>query len=71
VSARCCDLLKHGAHVLGIACHERPTRMVGQKLGSPTAARRSLHTALPSFRTGCNAMAVSPKKTLEYFDMVF
>jgi hypothetical protein len=33
VSARRCDLLKQGAHMLGVACHERPTRMVGQKLG--------------------------------------
>jgi hypothetical protein len=32
VSARRCDLLKHGAHVLGVACHEHPTRMVGWKL---------------------------------------
>jgi hypothetical protein len=28
-----CYLLKQGAHVLGVVCHERPTRMVGQKLG--------------------------------------
>jgi hypothetical protein len=27
------DLLKQGAHVLGVACHERPTRVVGWKLG--------------------------------------
>jgi hypothetical protein len=27
------DLLKHGAHVLGVACRERPTRVVGRKLG--------------------------------------
>jgi hypothetical protein len=33
VSARRCDLLKQGAHVLGIACGKRPTRMVGRKLG--------------------------------------
>jgi hypothetical protein len=33
VSARRYDLLKQGAHVLGVAFHERPTRMVGQKLG--------------------------------------
>jgi hypothetical protein len=33
VSTRRCDLLKQGAHVLGVACGERPTRMVGQKLG--------------------------------------
>jgi hypothetical protein len=32
VSACRCDLLKQGAHVLGIACSKRPTRMVGQKL---------------------------------------
>jgi hypothetical protein len=32
VSAHHCDLLKQGAHVLGIARHERPTRMVGRKL---------------------------------------
>jgi hypothetical protein len=33
VSAYRCDLLKQGAHVLGVACGKRPTRMVGQKLG--------------------------------------
>jgi hypothetical protein len=32
VSARRCDLLWQGAHVLGIACREHPTRMVGRKL---------------------------------------
>jgi hypothetical protein len=32
VNARCCDLLEQGAHVLGVVCHERPTRMVSQKL---------------------------------------
>jgi hypothetical protein len=32
VSARHCDLLKQGAHVLGVACGKRPTHMVGQKL---------------------------------------
>jgi hypothetical protein len=33
VSAHRCDLLKQGAHVLGVACRECPTRMVGGKLG--------------------------------------
>jgi hypothetical protein len=33
VSTRRCDLLKYGAHVLGVACGKRPTRMVGRKLG--------------------------------------
>jgi hypothetical protein len=33
VSARRCDLLKQGAHVLHVACGERPTHMVGRKLG--------------------------------------
>jgi hypothetical protein len=33
VSARCCDLLKQGAHVLGVACGKPPTRMVGRKVG--------------------------------------
>jgi hypothetical protein len=33
VSARRCDLLKQGAHVLGVACGKRSARMVGQKLG--------------------------------------
>jgi hypothetical protein len=33
VNARRCDLLKQGAHVLGVAYRERPTRMVGHKLG--------------------------------------
>jgi hypothetical protein len=32
VSARRCDLLKQGAHVLGVVCHELPTRIVGRKL---------------------------------------
>jgi hypothetical protein len=32
VSACRCDLLKQGAHVLGVACRESPTRMVGRKL---------------------------------------
>jgi hypothetical protein len=32
VSARCRDLLKQGAHMLGVACDKRPTRMVGWKL---------------------------------------
>jgi hypothetical protein len=32
-SARRCDLLKQGAHVLGVACSKHPTRMVGQKHG--------------------------------------
>jgi hypothetical protein len=33
VGARRRDLLKHGAHMLSIACHERPTHVVGRKLG--------------------------------------
>jgi hypothetical protein len=33
VSIHHCDLLKQGAHMLGIAGRERPTRMVGRKLG--------------------------------------
>jgi hypothetical protein len=33
VSAHRYDLLKQGAHVLGVACSKRPTRMVGRKLG--------------------------------------
>jgi hypothetical protein len=32
VSARRCDLLKQGAHVLGVTCRERLTCMVGRKL---------------------------------------
>jgi hypothetical protein len=32
VSAHHCDLLKQGAHVLGVACREHPTHVVGQKL---------------------------------------
>jgi hypothetical protein len=32
VSAHRCDLLKQGAHVLGVVCGKRPTSMVGQKL---------------------------------------
>jgi hypothetical protein len=32
VSTRRRDLLKQGAHVLGVACCEHPTRVVGQKL---------------------------------------
>jgi hypothetical protein len=33
VSAYRCNLLTQGAHVLGVVRHERPTRMVGRKLG--------------------------------------
>jgi hypothetical protein len=33
VGAHHSDLLKHGAHVLGVACREHPTRMVVWKLG--------------------------------------
>jgi hypothetical protein len=33
VSARRCDHLKQGAHMLGVACSKCPTRMVGRKLG--------------------------------------
>jgi hypothetical protein len=33
MSARHCDLLKQGAHMLGVECCKHPTRMVGQKLG--------------------------------------
>jgi hypothetical protein len=33
VSARRRDLLKQGAHVLGVACYKHPTRMVCRKLG--------------------------------------
>jgi hypothetical protein len=33
VSASCSVLLKQGARVLGVACQERPTRVVGRKLG--------------------------------------
>jgi hypothetical protein len=33
VSTRRCDLLKQGAHVLGVACGKCPSRMVGRRLG--------------------------------------
>jgi hypothetical protein len=33
VSTHRCDLLKQGAHVLGVVCGKRPTRMVGRRLG--------------------------------------
>jgi hypothetical protein len=33
VGTRRYDLLKQGAHMVGVACHERPTRVVGRKLG--------------------------------------
>jgi hypothetical protein len=33
VDARRRDLLKHGSHVLGVVCRERPSRVVGRKLG--------------------------------------
>jgi hypothetical protein len=33
VSAHHGDLLKQRAHVLGVSCHEHPTRVVGRKLG--------------------------------------
>jgi hypothetical protein len=38
VSARRCDLLKQGAHVLGVACRKRPTRVMGRKLGVPNGS---------------------------------
>jgi hypothetical protein len=49
VSARRCDLMKQGAHVLGVACSKRPTHMVVRNSGLLMAVTRSLHTALPSF----------------------
>jgi hypothetical protein len=33
VRTRCRGLLKQGAHMLGVACGKRPTRMVGRRLG--------------------------------------
>jgi hypothetical protein len=33
VSAYRRDLLKQGVHMLGVTCRERPTRVVGRKLG--------------------------------------
>jgi hypothetical protein len=33
VSTHCRDLLKQGAHMLGVECGKRPTRMAGRKLG--------------------------------------
>jgi hypothetical protein len=33
VSAHRSGLLKQGARMMGITCRERPTRVVGQKLG--------------------------------------
>jgi hypothetical protein len=56
------DLLKLGAHVLGAACHERPPRMVGRKLGVTNSGYTSLYTTLPSFRTRSKAMVV-PSRT--------
>jgi hypothetical protein len=49
VSAHHHDLLKQGGHMLGVACRERPTRVVGWKLGVTNVATRSLYTTLPSF----------------------
>jgi hypothetical protein len=43
VSVRCCDLLEQGAHVLAVACCERPIHMVGQKLGDSNGS----HTLTP------------------------
>jgi hypothetical protein len=43
VGASRCDLLKQGAHVLGIACHERPTHVVGRKL----RVANSSHALIP------------------------
>jgi hypothetical protein len=39
VSTRCRDLLKQGAHVLGVACSKRPISMVGRKLGVADGGR--------------------------------
>jgi hypothetical protein len=63
VGASCHDLLKQGAHVLDVRCRERPTRVVGRKLGIAMTATRSLHTALPSFRIGSKAMVVPLRTT--------
>jgi hypothetical protein len=45
VSAHRCDLLKQGAHVVGVACRERSTRLVGQKFG----VSNNGHTLTPHY----------------------
>jgi hypothetical protein len=49
VSAHRCDLLKQGAHVLGVACHKRPTHMVGQKLEVADGGHAHTPHRVPSF----------------------
>jgi hypothetical protein len=63
VSTCCRDLLKKGAHVLGVACGKRPTRMVGRRLGVVDSGHAlTPHRVAPfPFRTDSKAMTVSPR----------
>jgi hypothetical protein len=55
------ELLKHGAHVLSVACHEGPPRMVGQKCGVTDGGQACTpHRVVPS-QMGNNATAVSSR----------
>jgi hypothetical protein len=49
VGASCHDLLKQGAHMPGIACCERPTRVVGWKLGVANGSHALTPHYVPSF----------------------
>jgi hypothetical protein len=61
VSARRCDLLKQGAHVLSIACSKRPTCMVGRKLGVTDGSHMLTPHCVAPVLNGSKEMAVSPR----------
>jgi hypothetical protein len=66
VGASRCDLLKHEAHVLGIACCEHPNRVVGQKVGVANGghALTSHRVALVSNGEQCDGGAVEDRQVM-------
>jgi hypothetical protein len=66
VGASRCDLLKHEAHVLGIACCEHPNRMVGQKVGVANGghALTSHRVALVPNGEQCDGGAVEDRQVM-------
>jgi hypothetical protein len=46
---------------MGVACRERPTRMVGRKLEVTNGGHALAPYHVASFRMGSKAMAVSPR----------
>jgi hypothetical protein len=61
VSARRYDLLKQGAHVLGVACRERPTRMVSRKLGVANGGHALTPHRVGLVLNGSKTMTVSSR----------